>query len=131
MGCELSLCYSILVGVIEGDFVLKEYNNAIGAWMPRTEAVRRYVRDRKGRENTIGKENSSMTLVTNESNHLIDQLNGYKESNLYSGPKAQILKSALLPIITRRYGLLVNTVRFMGRAKESGLDLLKYIESIE
>jgi len=42
-----------------------------------------------------------------------------------------MLKSALLPIITRRYGLLVNTVRFMGRAKESGLDLLKYIESIE
>jgi len=116
---------------MEGDFVLKEYNNAIGAWMPRTEAVRRYVRDRKGRENTIGKENSSMTLVTNESINFIDQLNGYKETNLYSGPKAQILKSALLPIITRRYALLVNTVRFMGRTKESGLDLLEYINSIE
>lgn len=116
---------------MEGDFVLKEYNNAIGAWMPRTEAVRRYVRDRKGRENIIEKENASMTLVTTQSVNFIDQLNGYKETNLYSGPKAQILKSALLPIITRRYALLVNTVRFMGRTKESGLDLLEYINSIE
>lgn len=116
---------------MEGDFVLKEYNNAIGAWMPKSEAVRRYVRDRTGRDNAIGKENSSNTLITNESINFIKQLNEFKETNLYTGERAQLLQSALLPIITRRYGLLVNTVRFMGRAKESGLDLLKYIESIE
>lgn len=116
---------------MEGDFVMKEYNNAISIWMPKTEAARRYLRDRKGNDNNIGKENSSSLLTNAEAQAYLDQLKDFKEDNLLSFQHSEELKSSLLPVITRRYGLLINTVRFMGRTKDIGLDLLEYIESIE
>lgn len=117
--------------VMEGDFIATEYTNVMDSWMPKKEAIRRFLRDRKGIQNMVGKDISSQTLVTEKSNDFINQLESVKVKTIYNGKEAEKLATNVLPVLTRRISLLTNTVRFMGRAKESGEDLLSYIEKYE
>jgi len=117
--------------VMEGNFVATEYTNTIDAWMPVSEAAHRYFRDRTGITNLSNKEKLSQAVINAQSTEFIQPLHQFNEPIVYRGAEAKKLKAALVPVLARREGLLVNTVRFMGMAKESGEDLLTYIEHMD
>ena len=117
--------------LMEGDFVAGEYTNVMDAWMPKTIAVKRFLRDRKGSSSIISQEKSSQAFITPEIIHFMKPLENYHEPTIYKNGDLDKLEANIMPVITRRSSLLMNTVRFMGLAKQSGEALLNYIEKQE
>jgi hypothetical protein len=117
--------------LMEGDFVSGEYTNVMDTWMPKTIAVKRFLRDRKGSSGIISKESSSQALITPDIIHFMKPLESYIETKSYSIEYNDKLKASVMPVIARRSALLMNTVRFMGLAKQSGEALLHYLEKEE
>jgi hypothetical protein len=61
----------------------------------------------------------------------LSRVNEIKKDPTYTKEKSSEIKASLLPVLNRRTFLLVNTVRFMGIAKQSGQSLLDYIDKTE
>ncbi|NDA61623.1 MAG: hypothetical protein EBX50_06225 [Chitinophagia bacterium] len=114
--------------VAEGEYIASEFTNTMNAWMPKTEAIRRFLKDRSGIGSVVSKESVSLSLITPKSVEFVSQLSRMNDKRIVKDIDAEKLKDAILPVLTRRISLLVNTTRFLGRAKESGEDLLNYIE---
>ena len=116
---------------METDYVLGEYTKEIYKWMPQSVALERIINDRSGYNTVVNTENTSQLLIDPAQVRFLKNANKSKQTADCSETKTEDIKSDLLPKINRRMGLLINTVRFMGVTKQSGLALLKYIEQKE
>jgi hypothetical protein len=117
---------------MEADFVSGIYTNQLNKWMPQSVAISRYVKDRNGSSNLIGKEHLSLALTSkNDTAIFLKPLAQFSKRIIYKGEQLEKLKDELFPIIVRRTILLTNTVRFMGLAKQSGITLLNDIDKQE
>ena len=116
---------------MEVDFVSTEYTNIIDKWMPKLTAAKRMFNERSGAAVVVNRESTSKLLIEPEEIKFLSSVAQLKKDHLYSKEKSSEMKASLLPVLSRRTGLLVNTVRFMGVAKQSGQSLLDYINQIE
>ncbi|MFM2393480.1 MAG: hypothetical protein RLZZ546_1462, partial [Bacteroidota bacterium] len=116
---------------MESEFVLVEYTREVYKWMPQSVALDRIINDRSGHSVIVNRETTSQLLIEPEQINFLKNARSNKEFIYYNDSKSEEIKNNLLPVINRRMGLLINTVRFMGVAKQSGLSLLEYIEQNE
>ncbi|NDA61624.1 MAG: hypothetical protein EBX50_06230 [Chitinophagia bacterium] len=117
---------------MEAGFVLGEYSAILDRWTPKSVALRGFLKVRTQiTSSVISNENMSQLMVTENTEKLLTPVVSFQEKVIYTGEKAEALKNLLIPYITRRSSLLMNTVRFMGRTKRSGEELLAYIEKQE
>jgi hypothetical protein len=116
---------------MESEFVLVEYTREVYKWMPQSVALDRIISDRSGNSVIVNRETTSQLLIEPEQIKFLQNARGNKKLIYYNDLKSEEIKNNLLPVINRRMGLLINTVRFMGVAKQSGLSLLEYIEQNE
>jgi hypothetical protein len=116
---------------MEVDFVAGEYTNVIDKWMPKTIAANRLYRERSGIAVIVNRETTSKLLIDESTTNFLSVLNQMKKEGKYNKTKSDEIRASLIPTLSRRSALLINTVRFMGVAKQSGLSLLEYIEKQE
>ena len=116
---------------MEVNFVTGEYTNVLDRWMPNSAATRLMYNQRSGAASIINRESTSSLLIEPNQITFLKQIRSMGKDKTYNTAKSAEIKHAFLPILGRRAALLINTVRFMGVAKESGQDLLKYIEKSE
>jgi hypothetical protein len=116
---------------METEFVLGEYSKELYKWMPQSVAMEKIINDRSGNNTVVNRENTSQLLVDSAQVVFLKSAQKPKQIIYCSEAFSEQIKSEVLPKINRRIGLLINTVRFMGVAKQSGLSLLEYIEQKE
>ena len=116
---------------METEFVLGEYSKELYKWMPQSVAMEKIIIERSGINTVVNRENTSQLLVDSAQVVFLKSAQKPKQIIYCSAAKSDDIKSDVLPKINRRIGLLINTVRFMGVAKQSGLALLEYIEQKE
>ena len=116
---------------METEFVLGEYSKELYKWMPQSVAMEKIINDRSGNNTVVNRENTSQLLVDSAQVVFLKSAQKPKQIIYCSEAFSEQIKSEVLPKINRRIGLLINTVRFMGVAKQSGLALLEYIEQKE
>jgi hypothetical protein len=116
---------------METEFVLGEYSKELYKWMPQSVAMEKIINDRSGNNTVVNRENTSQLLVDSSQVVFLKSAQKPKQIIYCSEALSEDIKSDLMPKINRRIGLLINTVRFMGVAKQSGLTLLEYIEQKE
>jgi len=93
--------------------------------------MEKIINDRSGNNTVVNRENTSQLLVDSSQVVFLKSAQKPKQIIYCSEALSEDIKSDLMPKINRRIGLLINTVRFMGVAKQSGLTLLEYIEQKE
>jgi len=116
---------------MEVDFVAGEYTKVIDKWMPITIAARRLYNERSGKSGIVNRESTSKLLIDSSSTNYLGITLNMKNNNRYSKSKSDEIRASLIPTLSRRSALLLNTVRFMGVAKQSGISLLEYIDKQE
>ena len=113
---------------MEVDYVTGEYSNILDKWLPKSVAAKRMYDERSGKAVVVNRESTSKLLIEQEEINFISGLNNVKKDPLYTKEKSEQIRATFLPLLERRTSLLMNTVRFMGVAKESGISLLEYID---
>lgn len=116
---------------MEAEFVMGEFTQILGEWMPNFSASHQMYNQRSGLVSTVNRETTSALLIEAEEIKYLSSILLTEKDKTYDKEKSSKIKRALLPALSRRTTLLINTVRFMGVAKASGLSLLEYIEKID
>lgn len=116
---------------MEVEFVTGEYAIVLNKWQPNSVAAKRMYDERSGNGIVVNRETTSQLLINDENIKFLSPLNNVPKDKTYSMEKSEQIRNAFMPVLQRRTGYLVNTVRFMGVAKQSGLSLLEYIEKQE
>ncbi len=116
---------------MEVDFVTTEYTNIIDKWMPKSIAANRLFNDRISTAVFFKSESSTKPFLELEEIKFLSRVKKIKKDPSYTKEKSSEIKASLLPVLNRRTFLLVNTVRFMGIAKQSGQSLIDYINKTE
>ena len=116
---------------MEADFVTGEYTNVLDKWMPNSSATKLMFNQRSGAAAVVNRESTSSLLIEEDEIKFLSPIISIKKDPTYNKEKSDEIRHAMLPTLSRRTALLINTVRFMGVAKESGLSLLEYIDKHE
>ena len=116
---------------MEVDFVSTEFTNVIDYWMPNSTATKRMFNERSGENVIINRETTSKKLIDPIEIKFLSIIKKINKDPLYDKIKSNKIRSSLLPVLSRRTALLINTVRFMGVAKQSGQALIDYINKTE
>lgn len=114
---------------MEVEFVTGEYASILNIWQPKSVAAKRMYEERSGKAVIVNREPTSLLLIDSTNIKYLSPLNNVPKDKTYSLEKSEKIKSVFMPILQRRTGYLVNTVRFMGVAKQSGLSLIEYLDN--
>jgi hypothetical protein len=114
---------------MEMEYVNTQWPQVINRSVTNAAAIVSYQNARSGYIAILGIDDVSKEIMDEDAWELFGRLNQVKkEKIIIKGEALKQLQKDILPSLARRQGLLVNTMKFMFRAKEKGEVLLKHIE---
>ncbi len=113
---------------MEMEYVNTQWPQVINHAVTNSAAIGAYKNARSGYIAILGTDEVSKEIMDEDAWELFRRLDQVKnEKIIIKGEALKQLQKDVLPALARRQGLLVNTMKFMFRAKEKGEVLLKHI----
>jgi hypothetical protein len=113
---------------MEMEYVNTQWPQVINRSVTNAAAIVSYQNARSGYIAILGIDDMSKEIMDEDAWELFGRLDQVKkEKIIVQGEALKQLQKDILPSLARRQGLLVNTMKFMFRAKEKGEVLLKHI----
>jgi hypothetical protein len=113
---------------MEMEYVNTQWPQVINRSVTNAAAIVSYQNARSGYIAILGIDDVSKEIMDKDAWELFSRLDRVKrEKVIVQGDALKQLQKDILPSLARRQGLLVNTMKFMFRAKEKGEVLLKHI----
>ena len=105
----------------EASYVLNVYSDILTKWSPANIAVKRYLGSFQSQKDRLHSPDSTIQLLKK-----VDYLLQEKPFFI-KGSQLQMFKSEMLPVLTRRMGLMKSTMTYFQRAKTKGENILHYL----
>lgn len=116
---------------MEMEYVNTQWPQVINHAVTNSAAIGSYKNARSGYIAILGIDDVSKEIMDQDAWELFRRLDQVKkEKIIIKGEALTQLQKDILPALARRQGLLVNTMKFMFRAKEKGEVLLSYINDL-
>jgi len=109
----------------EASFVLGEFSGMLMRWFPPELSIQKYLYSYDRMAERLQSPDSTTRLLKK-----MDRFR-HSSPHLIRGEGLQQFKRELIPVLTRRLGLMKTTMSFLINAKQKGLDILTYLEQYE